>query len=49
MYFLPQMLPQMGPAAIMAKDAAEDADEDDPAKVNAQHGSHQHRDPAWAG
>ena len=24
------------------KDAAEDADEDDPAKVNAQHGSHQH-------
>ena len=25
------------------KDAAEDADEDDPAEVNAQHGSHQHR------
>ena len=30
------------PDRRLGKDAAEDADEDDPAKVNAQHGSHQH-------
>ena len=31
-----------GTGSDHGEDAAEDADEDDPAKVNAQHGSHQH-------